>query len=152
MAATGNTATVLAGSVSKSVQDKSCQWWGNAITGSPIQGRSRQLVVLGVALKATPSTPIGHFSSPAGRPVRAAATKITFLTSWFADHLRHGDRDLPDHLQHDDRPAQRRSRVAQLFQDDKAGSLATLWRLRIPGALPFFLAGLRISSGCWWAR
>ena len=30
---------------------------------------------------------------------------------------------------------------------NKAGSLATLWRLRIPSALPFFLAGLRISSG-----
>ncbi len=33
------------------------------------------------------------------------------------------------------------------FRMNKAGSLATLWRLRIPGALPFFLAGLRISSG-----
>jgi len=33
------------------------------------------------------------------------------------------------------------------FRMNKAGRLATLWRLRIPGALPFFLAGLRISSG-----
>ena len=33
------------------------------------------------------------------------------------------------------------------FQMNKAGSLDTLWRLRIPSALPFFLAGLRISSG-----
>src|SRR5260370_24553445 len=29
----------------------------------------------------------------------------------------------------------------------KAGRLRTLVRLRIPSALPFFLAGLRISSG-----
>ena len=33
------------------------------------------------------------------------------------------------------------------FRMNKAGSLATLLRLRIPSALPFFLAGLRISSG-----
>jgi NitT/TauT family transport system permease protein len=33
------------------------------------------------------------------------------------------------------------------FRMNKAGRLATLWRLRIPGALPFFLGGLRISSG-----
>ncbi len=33
------------------------------------------------------------------------------------------------------------------FRMNKAGSLAMLWRLRIPSALPFFLAGLRISSG-----
>ena len=33
------------------------------------------------------------------------------------------------------------------FRMNKAGKLATLWRLRIPSALPFFLAGLRISSG-----
>ena len=33
------------------------------------------------------------------------------------------------------------------FRMNKAGPLATLWRLRIPSALPFFLAGLRISSG-----
>lgn len=33
------------------------------------------------------------------------------------------------------------------FRMNKAGRFATLWRLRIPGALPFFLAGLRISSG-----
>jgi len=33
------------------------------------------------------------------------------------------------------------------FRMNKAGPTATLWRLRIPGALPFFLAGLRISSG-----
>ncbi len=33
------------------------------------------------------------------------------------------------------------------FKMNKASSMATLWRLRIPSALPFFLAGLRISSG-----
>ena len=33
------------------------------------------------------------------------------------------------------------------FRMNKAGRLATLLRLRIPSALPFFLAGLRISSG-----
>ena len=33
------------------------------------------------------------------------------------------------------------------FRMNKASSMATLWRLRIPSALPFFLAGLRISSG-----
>ena len=33
------------------------------------------------------------------------------------------------------------------FRMNKAGPLATLWRLRIPSALPFFMAGLRISSG-----
>jgi len=33
------------------------------------------------------------------------------------------------------------------FRMNKASSLATLWRLQIPSALPFFLAGLRISSG-----
>ena len=33
------------------------------------------------------------------------------------------------------------------FRMNKAGRWATLWRLRIPGALPYFLAGLRISSG-----
>jgi NitT/TauT family transport system permease protein len=33
------------------------------------------------------------------------------------------------------------------FRMNKAGRWTTLWRLRIPGALPFFLAGLRISSG-----
>ncbi len=37
--------------------------------------------------------------------------------------------------------------LAAYFRMNKAGRLATLWRLRIPGALPFFLAGLRISSG-----
>ena len=33
------------------------------------------------------------------------------------------------------------------FRMNKAGRLDTLLRLRVPGALPFFLAGLRISSG-----
>lgn len=33
------------------------------------------------------------------------------------------------------------------FKMKKAGRLRTLFRLRIPSALPFFLAGLRISSG-----
>jgi NitT/TauT family transport system permease protein len=37
--------------------------------------------------------------------------------------------------------------LAAYFRMNKAGRMATLWRLRIPGALPFFLAGLRISSG-----
>ncbi len=37
--------------------------------------------------------------------------------------------------------------LAAYFRMNKAGRWATLWRLRIPGALPFFLAGLRISSG-----
>ncbi len=33
------------------------------------------------------------------------------------------------------------------FRMNKASRLQTLWRLRIPSALPFFLAGMRISSG-----
>ncbi len=33
------------------------------------------------------------------------------------------------------------------FRMNKIGRLQTLWRLRIPSALPFFLAGLRIASG-----
>ena len=33
------------------------------------------------------------------------------------------------------------------FRMNKASRLQILWRLRIPSALPFFLAGLRISSG-----
>ena len=37
--------------------------------------------------------------------------------------------------------------LANLFALNKAGPLATLWRLRIPSALPLFFAGLRISSG-----
>jgi NitT/TauT family transport system permease protein len=37
--------------------------------------------------------------------------------------------------------------LAAYFRMNKAGRWTTLWRLRIPGALPFFLAGLRISSG-----
>jgi NitT/TauT family transport system permease protein len=37
--------------------------------------------------------------------------------------------------------------LASYFRMNKAGRWATLWRLRIPGALPYFLAGLRISSG-----
>ncbi len=36
--------------------------------------------------------------------------------------------------------------LAAYFRMDKAGQLGTLRQLRIPGALPFFLAGLRISS------
>ncbi|EWY37562.1 ABC transporter ATP-binding protein [Skermanella stibiiresistens SB22] len=37
--------------------------------------------------------------------------------------------------------------LANYFRMNKAGRLQTLVRLRIPSALPFFLAGLRISSG-----
>ncbi|MDR3522525.1 MAG: ABC transporter permease [Acetobacteraceae bacterium] len=37
--------------------------------------------------------------------------------------------------------------LAAYFRMNKAGRWETLWRLRIPSALPFFLAGLRISSG-----
>lgn len=37
--------------------------------------------------------------------------------------------------------------LANLFALNKAGPLQTLWRLRIPSALPLFFAGLRISSG-----
>lgn len=37
--------------------------------------------------------------------------------------------------------------LAAYFRMNKAGRLQTLWRLRIPSALPYFLAGLRISSG-----
>jgi NitT/TauT family transport system permease protein len=37
--------------------------------------------------------------------------------------------------------------LAAYFRMNKAGRWTTLWRLRIPGALPLFLAGLRISSG-----
>jgi NitT/TauT family transport system permease protein len=37
--------------------------------------------------------------------------------------------------------------LAAYFRMNKAGRWHTLWRLRIPGAMPFFLAGLRISSG-----
>ena len=37
--------------------------------------------------------------------------------------------------------------LASYFRMNKAGRWATLTRLQIPGALPFFLAGLRISSG-----
>jgi NitT/TauT family transport system permease protein len=33
------------------------------------------------------------------------------------------------------------------FRMNKVGRAQTLWRLRVPSALPFFLAGLRISSG-----
>jgi NitT/TauT family transport system permease protein len=33
------------------------------------------------------------------------------------------------------------------FRMNKVGRLQTLWRLRVPSALPFFVAGLRISSG-----
>ncbi len=37
--------------------------------------------------------------------------------------------------------------LANLFRMNRAGRTATLLRLRIPSALPFFFAGLRISSG-----
>jgi NitT/TauT family transport system permease protein len=37
--------------------------------------------------------------------------------------------------------------LAAYFRMNKAGRWATLWRLQIPGALPFFMAGLRISVG-----
>jgi NitT/TauT family transport system permease protein len=37
--------------------------------------------------------------------------------------------------------------LADLFRLYGAGCVATLWRLRLPAALPFFLAGLRISGG-----
>ncbi len=33
------------------------------------------------------------------------------------------------------------------FRMNKVGRVQTLWRLRVPSALPFFIAGLRISSG-----
>ena len=33
------------------------------------------------------------------------------------------------------------------FRMNKAGRWQTLWRLRVPSALPFFLAGLRIAGG-----
>jgi NitT/TauT family transport system permease protein len=41
------------------------------------------------------------------------------------------------------------------FRMNKVGRAQTLWRLRVPSALPFFMAGLRISSGlaligAWW--
>ncbi len=37
--------------------------------------------------------------------------------------------------------------LVNLFRMNRAGRTATLLRLRIPSALPFFFAGLRISSG-----
>lgn len=37
--------------------------------------------------------------------------------------------------------------LADLFRMNKAGRWQTLRRLRIPGALPYFFAGLRVSSG-----
>ena len=37
--------------------------------------------------------------------------------------------------------------LANLFRMNRAGRTSTLLRLRIPSALPFFFAGLRISSG-----
>ncbi len=33
------------------------------------------------------------------------------------------------------------------FRMNKAGRWQTLWRLRVPSALPFFLAGLRVAAG-----
>jgi NitT/TauT family transport system permease protein len=37
--------------------------------------------------------------------------------------------------------------LLNLFRMNRAGRLQTLWRLRIPSALPYFFGGLRISSG-----
>ncbi|MEY8875175.1 MAG: ABC transporter permease [Leptothrix sp. (in: b-proteobacteria)] len=37
--------------------------------------------------------------------------------------------------------------LAAYFQLNRATRLQTLWRLRIPSALPYFFAGLRISAG-----
>jgi len=37
--------------------------------------------------------------------------------------------------------------LISLFRMNKAGRLQTLWRLRIPSALPYFFGGLRIASG-----
>ena len=37
--------------------------------------------------------------------------------------------------------------LASLSRMNRAGRLQTLWRLRIPSALPYFFGGLRISSG-----
>jgi NitT/TauT family transport system permease protein len=37
--------------------------------------------------------------------------------------------------------------LADLFRLYGANRLTTLWLLRLPAALPFFLAGLRISGG-----
>jgi NitT/TauT family transport system permease protein len=37
--------------------------------------------------------------------------------------------------------------LVNLFRMNKAGPVQTLWRLRIPSALPYYFGGLRISSG-----
>ena len=37
--------------------------------------------------------------------------------------------------------------LVNLFRMNRAARLQTLWRLRIPSALPYFFGGLRISSG-----
>jgi NitT/TauT family transport system permease protein len=37
--------------------------------------------------------------------------------------------------------------LVNLFRMGRAGRMQTLWRLRIPSALPYFFGGLRISSG-----
>jgi len=37
--------------------------------------------------------------------------------------------------------------LVNLFRMNRAGRLQTLYRLRIPSALPYFFVGLRISSG-----
>ena len=37
--------------------------------------------------------------------------------------------------------------LVNLFRMNRASRLQTLWRLRIPSALPYFFGGLRISSG-----
>jgi len=37
--------------------------------------------------------------------------------------------------------------LVNLFRMSRAGRVQTLWRLRIPSALPYFFGGLRISSG-----
>ena len=54
---------------------------------------------------------------------------------------------VPDHLQHHAWAAQRRPGPGQPIPDEPGGRLQTLWRLRIPSALPYFFGGLRISSG-----
>ena len=68
-------------------------------------------------------------------------------TQGCADHLRHHHRDLPDHLQYDGRPAQHRCGTPGSVRINRASRLQSLVHLRIPSALPFFFAGLRIASG-----
>lgn len=112
------------------------------------------------------------------RPARAA-TKITCLTSWFAqaDHggfyqtkatglheqagldvtvklggpqvnalqlLTGGAADIV--MGYDIQVPGADSKLAY-FRVNQVGRAQTLWRLRVPSALPFCMAGLRISSG-----